>query len=51
MGDFIATDSHSPAFRKPVLTNAYKTVKKLLGREKADLLTIENPQKILQDAK
>lgn len=49
IGDFIATDSHSPSFRAPVLTKAHATVKKLLGRKKADLLTIENPGKIVQN--
>ena len=51
IGDFIATDSHSPAFRAPVLSKAHVTVKKLLGRKKADLLVMENPRKIIQDAK
>jgi protein-tyrosine phosphatase len=44
---FIATDSHSPSFRAPVLQKAHSTAVRLLGRSKADLLTTGNPQKIL----
>jgi protein-tyrosine phosphatase len=44
---FIATDSHSPTFRQPVLSEAYKIVKKLLGWEEADRLTNHNPGKVI----
>ncbi len=49
LAHFIATDSHSPNFRSPVLRKAHAFAKKLIGRQQADLLTIENPAKILQD--
>lgn len=46
---FLATDSHSPTFRKPVLSPARKAAARLIGREKADRLVIDNPKKILED--
>lgn len=46
--DFIATDSHSPAFRTPVLKKAHRKIKKLLGRQQADLLTRDNPARIIR---
>ena len=49
MAHFIATDSHSPNFRSPVLRKAHTFVTKLLDRKQADLLIIDNPAKILQD--
>lgn len=48
MTHFIATDSHSPSFRKPVLKKAAKTVTRLIGTEKAEMLVIGNPAKIIQ---
>lgn len=45
---FIATDSHSPSFRRPVLSEARKVVRKLLGREEADRLVSHNGLKIIQ---
>ena len=48
MVHFIATDSHSPSFRAPVLRKAHTLAKKLLGQQQADLLTIGNPGKILE---
>ena len=48
--DFIATDSHSPAFRAPVLRKAHAKVKKLLGLQKADLFIKDNPAMIIQAA-
>jgi len=44
---FIATDSHSPSFRAPVLQKAHAVAVKLLGRAKADLLTTGNPEMIV----
>lgn len=44
---FIATDSHSPSFRTPVLRKAHAVAAKLIGRQRADLLTMDNPEKIL----
>lgn len=45
---FIATDSHSPTFREPILSKAYKAVTKLIGRNKADRIFFHNPLKITQ---
>ena len=47
MIQFIATDSHSPSFRRPVLQQAYAVTAKLLGRQKADLLIRTNPGRII----
>lgn len=47
--DFVATDSHSPTFRAPVLKKAYNKVKKLKGKRIADLVLQDNPARILQD--
>ena len=44
---FLATDSHSPTFRKPVLSPARKAAARLIGREQADRLVIDNPKEIL----
>lgn len=43
---FIGTDSHSPSFREPVLSKAFKTVKKLIGRNKAEQIFFQNPSLI-----
>ena len=48
MTHFIATDSHSPTFRKPVLKKATKIVSRLIGPEKAEMLVIGNPAKIIE---
>ena len=50
MVHFIATDSHSPTFRSPVLRKAHTMAAKVLGKEQADLLTTGNPGKILRAA-
>ena len=47
MVHFIATDSHSPSFRAPILGKATSLAAKLLDRQQADLLTFGNPSKIL----
>lgn len=47
---FIATDSHSPTFRKPVLRKAHGVAARLIGRQRADQLTRGNPEKILQNS-
>ncbi|MBW2328492.1 MAG: hypothetical protein JRF04_02560 [Deltaproteobacteria bacterium] len=44
---FLATDSHSPTFRKPVLSPARKAAARLIGREEADKLVVDNPKAIL----
>lgn len=45
---FIATDSHSPSFRKPVLSGACKIVTRLIGSDQADSIFIRNPGRIIQ---
>lgn len=45
---FVATDSHSPTFRKPVLSTACKKVTKMMGKDLADLIFIHNPALIIQ---
>ena len=44
---FMATDSHSPNFRTPILSKAVKTAKKYLGRKGALALVRDNPLAIL----
>jgi protein-tyrosine phosphatase len=44
---YIATDSHSPNFRKPILSKAVKKAKKILGKEEAGALVEANPKAIL----
>lgn len=48
LSHFIATDSHSPTFRIPVLSKARSFAEKLLGPERAALLLEGNPRKILR---
>ena len=45
---FIATDSHSPSFRRPALSSAVQVVSKVLGHKQAKQLVLENPMKIIQ---
>ena len=47
---FLATDSHSPTFREPVLTKAVKIVSRLVGPENARALVEQNPRQILATA-
>lgn len=47
MAHFIATDSHSPSFRKPVLQKALTVTAKLLGKNEADMLFRVNPGRIM----
>ncbi len=47
MVHYLATDSHSPNFRKPCLSNALKKAEKILGRREAIKLVKDNPEKIL----
>lgn len=45
---FVASDGHSPEYRRPTLKKAYETVMKLWGEKWARELFIENPQKIIE---
>lgn len=49
--DFVASDAHDPVKRRPVLSQAYKAVKKECGDEVSDRLFFINPQKILDAAR
>lgn len=44
---FIATDSHSPRFRRPALSHAVKVASRIVGKTEAIRLVLENPKKIL----
>lgn len=47
---FLATDSHAPTFRAPVLSRALKIASRLIGPEKARALVEEYPKQILASA-
>ncbi len=46
--DFIATDSHSPRFRRPALLQAVNVAARIIGKKEAVKLVLNNPQKILR---
>jgi protein-tyrosine phosphatase len=46
--DFIASDGHSTGHRAPVLSKAYNEVVRLFGKDLAETIFFENPQKILE---
>lgn len=48
LAHFIATDSHSPHFRAPILTKAHAMATRLLNRQQADRLTKSNPARITE---
>lgn len=50
LADFVASDAHDPEKRRPVLSTAYKQVKKEFGNNVADRLFFVNPGKILEAA-
>jgi len=45
--DFVATDTHDIARRHPNMTQAYATLKELVGQEYADELMFENQRRLL----
>lgn len=47
---FLASDSHSPTFREPVLSRAVNIAARLIGPEKARALAGQNPGRILATA-
>jgi protein-tyrosine phosphatase len=47
MAHFLATDSHSPTFREPVLSPAVRAVAKLVGPSRASELVEDTPRQIL----
>ena len=48
---FVGSDCHNTSDRISRMGEAYSYVSKKMGEEYADYLFIENPQKILKDAK
>ena len=44
---FIATDSHSPQFRKPTLSQAVRVASKVIGKKEAFELVTTNPERII----
>jgi protein-tyrosine phosphatase len=49
MAHIIASDCHSDIARPPLMTQAYKRVQGWLGKEKADRLFCQNPERVLMD--
>jgi protein-tyrosine phosphatase len=45
--DFIASDAHSTGRRAPVLSRAYDEVQRQFGKDLAEKIFFQNPQKIL----
>jgi protein-tyrosine phosphatase len=50
LADIVASDAHNEDARPPVLSKAYKTVKKEFGDESADMFFMKNPKMILKQA-
>jgi protein-tyrosine phosphatase len=48
---FIASDGHDADFRKPVLNNVFKAVKKISNEKTAKKIMMENPKELLDQAK
>lgn len=51
LADFLASDAHSPYMRTPYLADAYDIVCEMRSEKYAELLTVQNPIKILQNKK
>ncbi len=49
LADIVASDAHNSGTRPPILSKAYREVKKHFGDETADRLFFKNPGKILAD--
>lgn len=45
---YLATDSHAPAFRKPILSKAVKQAAKIIGKEQAIKLVNDNPAALIR---
>lgn len=48
MVHYLATDSHSPAFRKPILSKAVKHAAKIIGKEQAMKLVHDHPAVVIR---
>ncbi len=51
LADFVASDAHNTGLRPPVLSKAYREVKKHFGEKTADALFLGNPGRILENVK
>ena len=47
--DFVASDAHNSKLRPPILSRAYKEIKKEFNTEAAERLFFQNPRKILKE--
>jgi tyrosine-protein phosphatase YwqE len=47
--DFVASDAHNSKTRPPILSKAYREVKREFDVETADRLFFHNPRKILEE--
>jgi protein-tyrosine phosphatase len=45
---YLATDSHAPSFRKPILSKAVKQAAKIIGKEQAIKLVNDNPAALIR---
>ncbi|MCL4476305.1 MAG: hypothetical protein M1508_08790 [Nitrospirae bacterium] len=51
LADMVASDAHNHDRRPPILSNAYKEVKKHFGEKIADALFFHNPGRIMEDVR
>jgi protein-tyrosine phosphatase len=49
LADIVATDAHNADRRPPILSKAYKEVKKQFGEKTAELFFFQNPKRILKN--
>jgi len=48
--DFVASDAHDTGKRKPVLSEAYREISRLVGDRTAEKIFLRNPELLLKDA-
>ena len=46
---FIATDAHSSTRRRPIIRETYDYIVRKYGEQKAEMLFIQNPYKVIED--
>ena len=46
---FIATDAHSSTRRRPIIRETYDYIVRKYGEQKAEILFIQNPYKVIED--
>ena len=49
LADFVATDAHGTMHRRPVLSEAYKFMSRLMDRGQVRKIFFENPEAVLED--